>query len=113
MADMRLVYHLHLRKFRYDSLRRRHAQFRFQILLTTNIHTHLVFLQKFRGQSPRCISQDFINVAAVSQGLVTFHLRHDCETFVLMGQLVAAHWSKRRDIELPDGSARVIPSWGF
>lgn len=54
-------------------------------------HTHLVFLQKLGREGPRCVSEDFIDVAAVSQRFVAFVLRHDGEAFELVGQLVAAN----------------------
>lgn len=50
-----------------------------------------MFLQKLWGKSPGCISQNLVNIAAVPQGFVTFLLRHDRKTFVLMSQLITAH----------------------
>lgn len=56
--------------------------------------THLVFLKELRRESPRCVSQDFVHVAAMPQGFIAFVFRHDCETLVLVGQLIAAHCSR-------------------
>lgn len=56
--------------------------------------THLVFLQKLGRESPRCVPQNFVDVAAVPQRFVALVLRHDGEALVLVGQLVTANCAK-------------------
>lgn len=55
---------------------------------------HPVFLEELGREGPGGVSQDLVDVATVPQRLVALVLCHDGETLVLVGQLIAAHYSK-------------------
>lgn len=51
---------------------------------------YLVFFQELWGESPRCIPDDFIHVATVSQGFVSLSLIHHSKTFELVSKIITA-----------------------
>lgn len=53
---------------------------------------NLVFVKKLIVQSPRCISNHFIDISAVPNGLVALVFIHDCSTFIFVGKTIAADY---------------------